>query len=210
MQARLISNSQPCCFASLWQINPSCGFCASVCACSAHGICQSLLLFLNEIHWEMRAYLIWSLRGSIRPVSLYHTHRRKRKSLFLRYVRSSWMHTHTHAGSIHKDQGRHKGTDTYAHVQDIFYYSNTLMHSNEHSLPSSFRQIERERDINLKKRKRWRLAAESMKKVECMSRVEGESKGRWQCEKGRPMSDRPRECVSGQRGLSLAVEKVQT
>lgn len=81
-------------------------FCASVFAFSAHGNCQSLLSFLNELHWEMRVHLIWSHRGSIRPVSLLlsHTHppprthartqRWKRKLLFLQNIRSSQMHIH--------------------------------------------------------------------------------------------------------------------
>lgn len=127
-------------------------FCASVCACSAHGTCQSLLSFLNELHWEMRVYLIWSLRGGIRPVSLYHTHRGKRKLLFLQHVRSSWMHTHAHtqAACIKTDTGRGRHKDTYVHMcrnlarfLDIFYYSNAPVSSNEHSLSSSFRQRER-------------------------------------------------------------------
>lgn len=94
MQAKPRSNSQPYCFASLWQISLSCGFYASVCACSAHSTCQSPLSFLNEIHWEMRAYLIWSLRGSMQLASLYHTQREEKVAIPARH--QILLHVHTH------------------------------------------------------------------------------------------------------------------
>lgn len=82
------------------------------------------------------------------------SHTQKKEKVAIPAICQILLNAHTHTQAAFIKTKEDKDTDTYAHVQDIFYYSNTLMHSNEHSLPSSFRQRERERDINLKKRKR--------------------------------------------------------
>lgn len=83
-----------------------------VCACSPYGMCQSSLLFLNELHWEMRALLIQSPGGGTRGVS--HTHRRKRNFLFIPHFRTSKMYTLAGCSRTNKDSGRYVLTSAHS------------------------------------------------------------------------------------------------
>lgn len=95
---------------------------------------------------------------------LHHciTHRGKRKLLFLWDIKSSCMYTHT--GSMQKDEGRHKNTDTYGYIL-LQQYSDAF---------KSFRQRERETPTERKEISDGYLLKAKKKKVEHMSRVEGE------------------------------------
>lgn len=83
------------------------------------------------------------------------SHIQREEKVAIPAIRQILLNAHTPAACIktNKDPGRHKDTDTYAHMcrnsaqfLDIFYYSNAPVRLNEHSLSSSFRERERERD----------------------------------------------------------------
>lgn len=58
------------------------------------GTCQSPWSFLNEVLWEMRVYLIWSLRGSIRSVCpITHT---EGTNVTIPVIPPFCLKTHTH------------------------------------------------------------------------------------------------------------------
>lgn len=88
------SDSQSCC--SALSVAKRCVlglFCACVRA-APPGTCQSPWSFLNEVLWEMRVYLIWSLRGSTRSVCpVTHTQRTK---VTIPVIPRFRLKTHTH------------------------------------------------------------------------------------------------------------------
>lgn len=118
MQAKPRSNSQPCCFVSLWQINLSCGFVRLCVHAAPTAPVNHRCRFLNELRWEMRAYLIWSLRESIRP--LYHciTHTQNGEKVAIPAIRQILLNAHTPPACIKtsRDKDRNKNTDAYVHT----------------------------------------------------------------------------------------------
>ena len=145
MQAKSRSNSQPCCFASLWQINPSCGF-VRLCVHSAptapvNHRCRFWMSFTGR--WGP----IWFDRWG-EAYGLYHciTHTEGRESCYSCDTSDPLECTHT--GSMHKDRQRPRQTQTLMRIcagtrfLDILYYCKAPVRSNEHSPSSSFRKRE--------------------------------------------------------------------
>lgn len=109
MQAKSRSNLQPCCFASLWQINPSCGF-VRLCVHAAptapvNHRCRFWMSFTGR--WGP----IWFDRWG-EAYGPYHwiTHTEGRESCYSCNtsdpLECTHIHSHTHTGSMHKDRQR--------------------------------------------------------------------------------------------------------
>ena len=113
MQAEPRSNSQPCCFASLWQINPSCGF-VRLCVHAAptapvNHRCRFWMSFTGR--WGP----IWFDRWG-EAYGLYHciTHTGGRESCYS--CDSSDPLECTHTSRMHKDQQRPRQTQRHRRV----------------------------------------------------------------------------------------------
>lgn len=128
MQAKPRSNSQPCCFASLWQINPSCGF-GRLCVHAAPAA---------PVNHRCRFWM--SVTGRWGPIwfdrwgeayGLYHciTHTEGRESCYSCNTLDPLECTHR--GSMHKDQQRPRQTPRqrhiYAHVQELSTVSGSIL-----------------------------------------------------------------------------------